>query len=80
MSPHPSGWSVQAHDTPIAHAGGRAASLQRRITSKLAKTEQWHSRMHKRTVTVNDKMQKGYRHARSEPVGRNCDPYDSRKT
>jgi hypothetical protein len=26
------------------------------------------------TVTVNDKMQKGYRYVRSEPVGRNFDP------
>jgi hypothetical protein len=30
--------------------------------------------MAKRTVTVNDKMQKGYRYVCSEPIGRNFDP------
>jgi hypothetical protein len=30
--------------------------------------------MRKRTVTVNDKMQKGYRYVCSEPIGRNFDP------
>ena len=31
-------------------------------------------RMAKRTVTVNDKMQKRYRYVRSAPVGRDFDP------
>jgi hypothetical protein len=30
--------------------------------------------MRKRTVVVNDKMQKGYRYLRTAPVGRNFDP------
>lgn len=30
--------------------------------------------MRKRTVVVNDKMQKGYRYALSAPIGRNFDP------
>jgi hypothetical protein len=30
--------------------------------------------MRKRTVIVNDRMQKGYRYARSAPIGRNFDP------
>jgi hypothetical protein len=30
--------------------------------------------MRKRTVTVNDKMQRGYRYTLSEPAGRNFDP------
>jgi len=30
--------------------------------------------MTKRTVTVNDKMQRGYRYALTEPAGRNFDP------
>src|SRR3974390_2651185 len=30
--------------------------------------------MPKHSVTVNDKMQKGYRYVRSAPVGRNFDP------
>ena len=30
--------------------------------------------MRKRTVVVNDKMQKGYRYVLSAPVGRNFDP------
>jgi len=30
--------------------------------------------MRKKTVTVTDKMQKGYRYTLSEPVGRNFDP------
>lgn len=30
--------------------------------------------MRKRTVTVDDRMQKGYRYELSEPVGRNFDP------
>jgi hypothetical protein len=30
--------------------------------------------MRKRSVVVNDKMQKGYRYARDAPVGRNFDP------
>jgi hypothetical protein len=30
--------------------------------------------MRKHTITVNDKMQKGYRYVRSEPIGRNFDP------
>jgi hypothetical protein len=30
--------------------------------------------MRRRTVTVNDKMQKGYRYVLSEPTGRNFDP------
>ena len=30
--------------------------------------------MRKRTVIVNDKMQKGYRYLRTAPVGRNFDP------
>ena len=32
------------------------------------------SRQNKRTVTVNDRMQRGYRYVLSEPVGRNFDP------
>jgi hypothetical protein len=35
--------------------------------------------MHKRTVTMNDKTQKGYRYVQSERVGRNFDPYESRE-
>ena len=30
--------------------------------------------MRKRTVVVNDKMQKGYRYVRAAPIGRNFDP------
>src|SRR5208337_3492817 len=30
--------------------------------------------MSRRIIVVNDKMQKGYRYARSAPVGRNFDP------
>jgi hypothetical protein len=30
--------------------------------------------MKQRTITVNDKMQKGYRYALTEPTGRNFDP------
>jgi hypothetical protein len=30
--------------------------------------------MTKRTITVNDRMQRGYRYALSEPAGRNFDP------
>src|ERR1700687_3577398 len=30
--------------------------------------------MRKRTIVVNDRMQKGYRYARSAPIGRNFDP------
>jgi hypothetical protein len=30
--------------------------------------------MRRRTITVNDKMQRGYRYTLSEPVGRNFDP------
>ena len=30
--------------------------------------------MRRRTITVNDKMQQGYRYTLSEPVGRNFDP------
>jgi hypothetical protein len=30
--------------------------------------------MANRTVTVNDRMQKGYRYRRTAPVGRNFDP------
>jgi hypothetical protein len=30
--------------------------------------------MRKRTITVNDKMQKSYRYVCSEPIGRNFDP------
>jgi hypothetical protein len=30
--------------------------------------------MRKRTVTVNDKMQKSYFYVRSEPISRNFDP------
>ena len=34
----------------------------------------WNAVPRKRTVTVNDKMQKRYRYVRSAPVGRNFDP------
>jgi hypothetical protein len=32
------------------------------------------SAMRRRTVTVNDRMQKGYRYVLTEPIGRNFDP------
>src|SRR5579871_5161364 len=57
-----------------AVAVGKPLPSSGRIGANVVQPKGQGARMRRRTVIVNDKMQKGHRYVLSEPVGRNFDP------